>query len=181
MKVFDIVTDTKILNQISKEVTLPLSKEDENLLYEMVEYLKNTQNPDKCDKYDLRPGVGLAAIQLGVAKRMLAVYLTEENNKITTYALVNPKIVSNSIKECYLGGGEGCLSVPVDVDGYVYRYFKVTIKAYDALSKKTLNIKARGYLAIILQHELDHLDGILYYEKINKDDPFIKKVNSEII
>ena len=136
MKIFDIVTDTKVLKQISKDVTLPLSKKDENLLLKMVEYLKNSQNPEISELHNLRPGVGLATIQLGINKRMLAVYLKEEEDKLTSYALVNPRIVSNSVKECYLEGGEGCLSVPEDHEGYVYRYYKVTIKAYDAVSKK---------------------------------------------
>jgi len=180
MKLFDIITDTKILKQISEEVKLPLSKEDEELVLDMVEYLRASQDEELSEKYNIRPGVGLAAIQLGIKKRMLAVCLVEEK-KTTSYALVNPVIVSHSVRECFLNTGEGCLSVPIDVDGYVYRPYKVTIKAYDAITKKKVTIKARGYLSIILQHEMDHLDGILYYERIDKKEPFRLRQGAEVI
>ncbi len=180
MKVFDIVTDKEFLNKKCKEVKLPLSKKDEDTLFEMLEYLKNSQNKEIAEKYNIRPGVGLAANQIGIQKRMIAVYLVQDD-VVTMYGLVNPKIISTSFKEAYLENGEGCLSVPKDVEGYVYRSYKITVKAYDVVSKKDVVIKARGYLAIILQHELDHLDGILYYERINKDNPFFKKDNAVAI
>lgn len=171
MKVFDIVTDKKFLQQTCEEVSLPLSKEDKETLIEMVEYLKVSQNDELAEKYNIRPGVGLAANQIGIKKRMIAIYF-EEEDKIHQYALVNPKIVSYSVKQCCLDNGEGCLSVPKDEEGYVYRYYKVTVKGYDALTDKEVTIKARGYLSIILQHEIDHLEGILYTDKIDKKDPF---------
>ncbi len=171
MKVFDIVTDKKFLQQICEEVSLPLSKEDKELLIEMVEYLKTSQNDELAEKYNIRPGVGLAANQIGIKKRMIAIYF-EEEDKIHQYALVNPKIVSYSVKQCCLDNGEGCLSVPKDEEGYVYRYYKVTVKGYDALTEKEVTIKARGYLSIILQHEIDHLEGVLYTDRIDKKDPF---------
>ena len=172
MKVFNIVTDKKFLHQICDEVTLPIRKEDKELLLEMVEYLKVSQDDEQAEKYNIRPGVGLAANQIGIKKRMLAIYFVDENGDIHQYGLVNPKLVSYSVKMCCLDSGEGCLSVPKDVEGYVYRHFKVTVKGYDVLTNKDVVIKARGYLAIILQHELDHLDGILYTDKIDKKDPF---------
>ena len=93
-------------------------------------------------------------------------------DKLVQYALVNPKIVATSIKLCYLSGGEGCLSVDKDHEGYVYRPNKVTIKAYNLLEHKDVEIVARGYDAIVLQHEFDHLNGILYYDHIDKTNPF---------
>ena len=108
-------------------------KEDKELLIEMVEYLKTSQNDELAEKYNIRPGVGLAANQIGIKKRMIAIYF-EEEDKIHQYALVNPKIVSYSVKQCCLDNGEGCLSVPKDEEGYVYRYYKVTVKGYDALT-----------------------------------------------
>ncbi|HBZ51297.1 MAG TPA: peptide deformylase, partial [Erysipelotrichaceae bacterium] len=68
----DIITDQDPrIREISKEVELPLSDEDRNKLMEMMEYLKNSQDEELSEKYHLRPGVGLAAIQLGIPKRML--------------------------------------------------------------------------------------------------------------
>ena len=171
MKVFDIVTNQKFLRKKCEEVSLPLSKDDRAVLLEMVEYVKASQNDDLAKKYNIRPGVGLAANQIGLNKRMIAIYF-EDEDKTYEYALVNPKIISYSVKLCCLDNGEGCLSVPKDVEGYVYRYYKTTVKAYDALTDKEVTIKARGYLSIILQHEIDHLEGKLYTDRIDPKDPF---------
>ena len=171
MKVFDIVTDEKFLKQKCEEVSLPLNKEDKETLLEMIEYLKTSQDEELAKKYNIRPGVGLAANQIGLKKRMIAIYFEDENT-VHQYALVNPKIVSYSVKLCCLDNGEGCLSVPKDVEGYVYRYYKTTVKGYDAVTDKEVTIKARGYLSIILQHEIDHLEGKLYTDRIDSKDPF---------
>lgn len=171
MKVFDIVTNRKFLHEKCEEVSLPINKDDKELLLDMVKYLEVSQDDELAEKYNIRPGVGLAANQVGVKKRMIAIYFIE-NEEIMKYGLVNPKIVSYSLKKCCLDSGEGCLSVPKDVEGYVYRYYKVTVKGFDVLTNKEITIKAKGYLSIILQHEIDHLDGILYVDKIDKKDPF---------
>ena len=171
MKLFDIVTDVEFLHKECEEVSFPLQKESEELLLEMVEYLKVSQDDELAAKYNIRAGVGLAANQIGIQKKMIAVYF-EVEDKIYEYGLVNPKIVSYSTQLCCLDSGEGCLSVEKDVEGYVYRHYKVTVKAYDVVSKKDVVIKARGYLAIILQHEIDHLNGILYTDRNDKNDPF---------
>lgn len=171
MKVFDIVTNRKFLHEKCKEVTFPMNEEDKKLLKDMVEYLEVSQDDELAEKYNIRPGVGLAANQVGVQKRMIAIYFIE-NEEVMKYALVNPKIISYSVKMCCLDSGEGCLSVPKDVEGYVYRHYKVTVKGFDVLTNKEVTIKAKGYLAIILQHEIDHLEGILYVDKIDKKDPF---------
>ena len=171
MKVFNIITDKKFLAKKCEEVNLPLSEEDRKTLLDMVEYLKVSQDDELAKKYNIRPGVGLAANQIGLNKRMIAIYF-EDEDRTHEYALVNPKIVSYSVKLCCLDSGEGCLSVEKDVEGYVYRYYKVTVKGYDALTNKDVTIKARGYLSIILQHEIDHLEGKLYTDRIDKKDPF---------
>ena len=171
MKVFDIVTDKSFLRKKCEEVSLPLSDEDREILLEMVDYVKYSQDEELANKYNIRPGVGLAANQIGLNKRMIAIYF-EDEDKIHEYALVNPKIVSYSVKLCCLDTGEGCLSVPKDVEGYVYRYYKTTVKAFDAITNKEITIKARGYLSIILQHEIDHLEGKLYTDRIDPKDPF---------
>lgn len=171
MKVFNIVTDKKFLHKKCDEVHLPINENDKKTLLEMIEYLKASQDERLSEKYNIRPGVGLAANQIGINKRMIAIYLQEED-KIYQYALVNPKIVSYSVKQCCLDTGEGCLSVTKDVEGYVYRYYKITVKGFDAITNKEVTIKARGYLSIVLQHEIDHLEGILYTDRIDPKDPF---------
>ena len=88
-------------------------------------------------------------------------YYDEEGNvtKSTDYALANPKIVSYTPKQSYLKTGEACLSVPEDVKGYVPRHAKITVEGFDVLTNKDVKIVARGFLAICLQHELDHFEG----------------------
>lgn len=174
----DIIDDhDPLLRQISQPVTLPLSEADKKTLEDMFEYLKNSQDEELSEKYDLRPGVGLAAIQIGVQKRMCAILIydyDEDGNIIgqTAYCLVNPKIISYSERMAYLKDGEGCLSVNEEHQGFVPRHAKVTIKAYDALTEQDIKIVARGYEAIVLQHELDHFDGHVFYDHINQDNPF---------
>ena len=83
--------------------------------------------------------------------------------------------ILESVKEVYLSGGEGCLSVDDKHDGYVYRHNKIQVKAFNAQTQKEEIITARGYEAIVLQHEIDHLNGILYYDHIDKKNPFLTK------
>jgi peptide deformylase len=169
LKIFD---DTdKILRTKCQEVNLPYSEEDKNLLKEMVNYLKMSQDDEYAKANNIRAGIGLAAPQVGVAKRMFAIYM-EDGGQLYQYALINPKILRTSLKRAYLQGGEGCLSVPVQHEGLVMRYYKIVMSAYDVLQEKDVVITAYGYVAIAIQHEYDHLDGILYYDHINKSNPF---------
>jgi len=160
------------IRKISEVVLLPLSDEDRNILNSMSEHLIQSQDEEYSKKHNIRAGVGLAAPQIGVLKRMFVVYYTNSNNELVHYQLVNPKIIESSIKKCALEGGEGCLSVDEEHKGLVHRYFKIVIKAFNALLNKEVTITARGYDAIVLQHEYDHLDGILFYDRINTSDPF---------
>ena len=169
----DILTDDNpLLRQKSNDVSLPLSREDEKLLDDMMEYLINSQDEEMAKKYDIQPGVGLAAPQLGILKRMFVIYTTDEKESLHKYALVNPKIISTSVTKCYLPGGEGCLSVPKEHQGYVPRYQRIKIKAYDHISKKEVLLALKGYIAVVVQHEYDHLSGVLYYDRIDKNNPF---------
>lgn len=177
-----IKDDDKLIRQKSADVVLPLSEQDKTTLMEMLDYVDKSTIEEIAQKENLRPAVGISAIQIGIPKKMTAIILKDENGeKIVEYALVNPKIVSNSIEKAYLDSGEGCLSVPEDHQGYVYRSARVKVKAYDALQDKNIEIKAEGYLAIVLQHELDHFKGILFYDHINKQDPFYKDPQALII
>lgn len=183
----DIIDDRNpLIREISKPVEMPISSQDEQLLLDMHEFLVNSQDEELSEKYKIRPAVGIAAIQLGVPKRMCAIHvLTYDDDgnikKADDYALVNPKIVSYTEKNSYLKDGEGCLSVNDDVEGYVPRHAKVTVKGYDVLTHKDVTIVARGFLSICLQHELDHLDGKLFYDHINKENPKAPIPNAMIV
>lgn len=178
-KYFKIVKDNqKSLRQKSQYVE-NITQEHIDLLNSMKEYLIASQDENIRKKYNLREGVGLAAPQIGKNIRALVVYYKDYdkdgNEKIIDHQLINPKIISESVREIYLSNGEGCLSVDDDHKGYVYRKFKILVKAFDAKIQKDTIITARGFEAIVLQHEIDHLDGILFYDHINKNDPFIIK------
>lgn len=162
----------KRLRKISKEVTFPLDKKDKEAINLMIEYLTNSQIEKLSEKYDLRPGMGMAAIQLGIDKRYFVV-VHEQKVKETfkNYVIVNPKIVSTSEEMIYVEEGEGCLSINRDVEGIVPRHARVTIEGYDIDGNK-IKIRGREELAIAFQHELDHLDGILFIDKIDKKNPY---------
>ena len=170
-----IVKDNvKSLHEKSLPVALPITDAQKKTLDEMLEYLKDSQDPAFHEKNPkLREGVGLAAPQIGLNIRMLAIYYpdTEDEKKTIAYELVNPRIVSNSVRLVYLESGEGCLSVDDPHPGNVFRSFRVIVEAYDALSGENVAIKARGFDAIVLQHEIDHLDGILFYDRIDPKAP----------
>jgi len=161
----------KRLRTISKEVTFPLTKQDEELIDKMIEYLQNSQIDELAEKYDLRPGMGLSAIQLGVSKRYFVVVNEIEDGEFETYVMINPKIISNSVEKIYVTDGEGCLSVNRPVLGIVPRYARVTVEAYDRTGKK-IHIRAREELSVCCQHEIDHLNGILFTDHINPKNPF---------
>ncbi len=163
-----IKDDQPLLRERCELTPLPLSSKHQKLLKEMLTYLKKSQDEKYAEKHHIRGGVGLAAPQIGVKLQMIAIYYEKEDNSYAEYALVNPRIISSSVKQCYLRNGEGCLSVDEDHKGYVYRAYKVKVKAFDALQNKEVEITARGYDAIVLQHEIDHLKGILYYDHIDE-------------
>ena len=97
-----------------------------------------------------------------------------EKGKFNTYVLINPKIISYSAEKIYVEDGEGCLSVNRDILGIVPRYARVTIEAQDMNGQKIV-VRGREELAIAFQHEMDHLDGILFTDKIDKKNPYKDK------
>ena len=115
----------------AKDVELPLNDDDKNTLKLMMEFLENSQNPEISEEYELRPGVGLAAPQINISKRMIAVLtFDEKNEKLYKMLLINPKIISHSVQNSYLPGGEGCLSVDREVEGLVPRHKKIKVRAH---------------------------------------------------
>ena len=135
------------LRHISKEIKFPISQEDRSLLDKLFSYVKNNSEN----------AVGLSAVQIGVLKRACAILY-----KGQAYKLVNPKIIGHSTEKEF--APEGCLSVDEHKEGNVGRWKSVRVYAYDLIANKYVVINATGFLARILQHEIDHMDGTLYID-----------------
>ena len=180
MKLKIVKDSNPIMKKKSLPVALPLSAEDKKTLDDMLDYLKLSQNEEYSKKHNIRAGIGMAAIQIGILKRMFVVYYEKEDETIE-YQLVNPKIIEYSIRKCALKDGEGCLSVDGNHPGYAHRYYKIKMEAYDALTDKNVYITARGFDAIVLQHEYDHLDGLFFYDRIDQKKPDQVLMNEELI
>lgn len=161
----------KKLRQISEEVTFPLSREDKKNIEDMLVYLKMSQIAEYQEKYNLRAGMGLSYIQIGFNKRIFVVVDEVEEGVFENYVVINPKIISNSEELIYVGEGEGCLSVNREVEGIVPRYARITVEAYD-IEGNPYTIRVREDLAIAFQHEIDHLNGILFIDKIDPKNPY---------
>lgn len=163
-----------VLRQEAAKVTFPLSEEDRQLADDMMEYLVNSQDEATAKKYGLRAGVGLAAPQVGVSKMMAAVLVpgeTADAQSPFTGVIINPVIVSHSVQDGALTEGEGCLSVDRDVPGFVPRHDRITVR-YQDVEGQTHKIRLKDYPAIVFQHEIDHLHGILFYDHIDTEHPF---------
>ncbi len=159
MALLDIVTTPDpILRRKSHKIT-DFGKEYRTLVNDMVETMRKA------------PGVGLAAPQVGISERLIvveyAIEETEDDNEEAPrklFVVANPEIVEKS--EEMVMGVEACLSVP-ELVGEVERHQSIVIKGMNKQGKP-LKIKAEGWLARIFQHEIDHLDGILYTDRTEK-------------
>ncbi len=162
------------LREVAKEVPFPLSQEDIELGNKMTEFLKNSQDPELTEKYGLRGGVGLAAPQLAISKRIIAVEIPsmdeDGDEPFLSAVMYNPKVLSHSVQQAAIEEGEGCLSVDRAVPGLVIRNAKITI-SYQDKDGETHKIRLRNYPAIVVQHEIDHINGIMFYDHINKEHP----------
>jgi peptide deformylase len=168
-----------ILRTVTEEVSLPLSVEEQETLECMMLYIKNSQDPKLAKKYKLREGVGLSANQIGVNKRMFVMCFEDEKGKLYEEAIINPKIISHSAAMIYLPQGEGCLSVDREVAGYVPRYERIKVKAIN-INGEEIKLRLKGFAAIVFQHELDHLNGIMFYDHIHSENPFKLPDNVQI-
>jgi len=168
----DIIDEkNKILRQISKEVIFPLTKEDKTLIKNMIKYLERTQNPKIAEKEELRPGIGLSAVQLGVLKRFFVIAHEVEEKVFKEYVIINPKIISHSEELTFVEEGEGCLSINRDIEGIVPRYARITVE-YNDIDGNKLTIRLRDEISAVFQHEIDHLNGILFIDRIDKKNPY---------
>lgn len=134
-----------LLRQKTEPVKDPTDNEIKKLISEMLETLRSQE------------GIGLAAPQVGSNKRICLIELENE-----VFILINPEIKKLSGSQINLE--EGCLSFPGKFIS-VPRYEKIKVKALDSNGKKQI-IRARGLLARALQHEIDHLDGVLFVDRV---------------
>ena len=168
------------LRAVAEDVTFPLSDQEIILGEKMMQFLHHSQDPVMAEKLGLRGGVGLAAPQLDISKRIIAVLVpnpedADGNPPKEAYSLqevmYNPKVVAHSVQDAALGDGEGCLSVDRNVPGYVVRHARVTVEYFTKDGEKK-RIKLKGYNSIVVQHEIDHTNGIMFYARINPNNPF---------
>jgi peptide deformylase len=152
MAVKSIFTEpNKILRQISKPVD-QITKEDQNLMDDMLETMYAAN------------GIGLAAIQIGIPKRIIVMDISKDKNNKEPMYFVNPVIKEKDLnKSTY---EEGCLSVP-DQFAEIERSSKCDVEYLDYNGEKKF-LKAEGILATCIQHEIDHLEGILFIDYLSK-------------
>ena len=166
-----LIEPNKLLRQVSKSVD-KVGDEERALMNDMLETMYNA------------PGIGLAAIQIGVPKRIIVMDIGRDENKKEPRYFVNPIIKNkNEEKAKY---EEGCLSVP-DQFAEIERPNTCEVEYLDYEGKKQL-LKAEGLLATCIQHEMDHLEGILFIDYLSKlkKSMIIKKlskikINREIL
>ncbi len=170
----------KRLRSVSEDVVFPLSNKEKELINDMVKHLTYSQIEKYSEKYNLRPGMGLAFPQVGINKRVIVIVDEYDEGKFEDYVVVNPVIVSNSSEMIAAEAGEGCLSVNRDVDGHVLRYARVTVEGYDVDGNK-IRVRAREDLSIAFQHEIDHLNGILFFDRIDKNKRFYSEKEVRLI
>jgi peptide deformylase len=124
---------------------------------------------DMVDTMREAPGIGLAAPQVGV---LLRVIVAEVDDQL--HALVNPEIIRSEGEQV---GDEGCLSIPGYV-GEVKRFERVVVKAKNRAGKE-VRVRGEGLLARCLQHEIDHIDGVLFTDRLTSPDSLRKVAPSE--
>lgn len=171
----DVIRDHHpTLRKKAKKIEFPLNDDLKTLANEMIEFLKNSQDPETAEKYQLRPGVGIAAPQLDIPKQMLAVHMAAgdiDEEEDFSIVMINPRIMRHSVKKTALQDGEGCLSIDDVYEGLVPRNKRVTVEYYDIDGNKHTE-KFRDYPSIVIQHEIDHLNGVLFYDLIDEENPF---------
>jgi len=143
------IVGDKVLRKVAEPVsriTPDLSK----LISDMFETMKESN------------GIGLAAPQVGVSKRVIVISVPMEDEGVHKAALINPEIAQYSVEEDIVE--EGCLSVP-GVVAEVKRPVAIKVRAIDGIKKKKTNFEAEGLLARCIMHEIDHLDGKLFIDR----------------
>ena len=148
---------------------LPIKNCFDPVLRKQCQVIKNidqelvTLSEDMIETTLAAPGVGLAANQIGIPWRLFVVNMGVETDKDNLITLINPEITAMEGSEL---GEEGCLSIP-DMIAEVNRATQIEVKAID-LNGNDVRFEAKGYLARALQHEMDHLNGVLFWDSLGK-------------
>ncbi len=165
MTIKTIITEpNKILRQVSKDVE-KVGEEEKRLMDDMLETMYHAK------------GIGLAAIQIGVPKRIIVLDISKNEKEKSPMYFVNPIIKNkNKLNSIY---EEGCLSVP-DYFAEVERPKNCEVEYIDYYGNKK-NLKAEGLLATCIQHEMDHLEGILFIDYLSKlkKSMIVKKLSKQ--
>ncbi len=154
-----LTSEEPVLRQKAKKVK-KIDATTQKLIDDMIETMQEA------------PGVGLAAPQVGAGLRVIVVETPEDEDDPqggTKLQLINPEILKSDGEQM---GEEGCLSIPGYV-GIVKRSMNVTVKGLNRKGKE-VKLKATGYLARVLQHEIDHLDGVLFTDRLESREHLFK-------
>jgi len=154
--------------EILRQRAEPITEIDEEVL-KLVDHMTETMYS--------APGIGLAATQVGVAKQVLVADIAPRRPESELVVLINPEIVAAEGEVIF---EEGCLSVP-DYQAEVKRNERITVRGLN-LKGEEVEIEAEGLLAIVLQHEIDHLNGILFIDRLSKlkRDLYKRKVRKKL-
>jgi peptide deformylase len=151
MAILDIVT---FPDKFLRQPTNPVGNIDGNL-QELIDNMEETMYQ--------APGVGLAAIQVGINQSLLVYDISPQDESRSITVLINPRIIEKEGE--VLSENEGCLSVP-EYRSDVKRFASILVEAWDR-NEKPLRFEAHDFLSIVLQHEIDHLNGKLFIDRIS--------------
>ena len=159
-----LVEPNKLLRKVSQPVK-EVNKDVQNIMDNMLETMYSAN------------GIGLAAIQIGVPKNLIVIDLLTKEKKKDPLFFVNPKIIKKSSKMSKYD--EGCLSIP-NLFAEIQRPSECEVEYLDYQGKKKI-LKANGLLATCIQHEIDHLNGILFIDYLSKlkRDIILKKLSKQ--
>ena len=151
----------------------PILREKSEILEKVDDELRNLLD-DMLETMYAAPGIGLAAVQVGVLKRLIVIDISKEKEKKNPLFLINPEIISKSKKTSIYE--EGCLSLPGHFSE-IERPAECQIKFIDYDGKEQ-ELRANGLLATCIQHEIDHLNGVLFIDYLSKlkKDMIVKKL-----
>ena len=154
--------------EILRQRAEPITEIDEEVV-KLVDHMAETMYS--------APGIGLAATQVGVAKQVLVADIAPRRPESELIVLINPEIVAAEGEVIF---EEGCLSVP-DYQAEVKRHEKITVRGLN-LKGEEVEIEAEGLLAVVLQHEIDHLNGMLFIDRLSKlkRDLYKRKVRKQL-
>jgi peptide deformylase len=154
--------------EILRQRAEPITEIDEEVV-KLVDHMAETMYS--------APGIGLAATQVGVAKQLLVADIAPRRPESELIVLINPEIVAAEGEVIF---EEGCLSVP-DYQAEVKRHEKITVRGLN-LKGEEVEIEAEGLFAVVLQHEIDHLNGMLFIDRLSKlkRDLYKRKVRKKL-